>query len=243
MLALLLLALTQATTGPARVGPLEAWVERAASGACQLRLRNAGSPSVEAWTVTVRSDEARHVSIHRHDGWRDEFHLPSATLALTAGETRHFTVPEDGALGALTVRIHFVALPSGVAYGMPEPAAHVGDAAHERDRLVEARRAQAVEAQQHADRLDAAIARDGVARVLADRVASALLENEGTWNWWRIAEAARAAEARPPGDPSAPPALRAAIGLLREAHHRGMAPVALGEAEPMRPVAIGACTP
>lgn len=243
MLALLLLALLQGDTSGARVGPLEASVARAASGACRLHLRNAGPVPIEAWTVTVRSEAARHVSIHRHDGWRDPFHLPQATLQVAPGETRHFTVPEDGALGDLTVRIHFVVLASGVAYGMPTAAAHVGDAAHERDNLVEARRAQALEAQQHADRLEAALARDGVARVLADRVASALLENEGNWNWFRIAEAAKAAEARPPGDPAAPPALRAAIDLLREAHQKGMAPVTLAEVEPMRPVAIGTCTP
>ena len=47
----------QAPPPRAQVGPLQAWVARSESGACQLRLRNAGDTTVLAWTVTVRSEE------------------------------------------------------------------------------------------------------------------------------------------------------------------------------------------
>ncbi len=60
----------------AQVGPLQAWVARGASGACQLQLRNVGDTAVVGWTVTVHSEDARYISVFRHDGWRDEFHLP-----------------------------------------------------------------------------------------------------------------------------------------------------------------------
>lgn len=66
----------------AQVGPLQAWVARGASGACQLNLHNLGDTTVVAWTVTVHSENARFIAVFRHDGWRDRFHLPSAALTL-----------------------------------------------------------------------------------------------------------------------------------------------------------------
>jgi hypothetical protein len=238
-----LLASLHAQTPPARaqIGPLQAWVERSESGACQLRLRNAGDTTVLAWTVTVSSEDARYVSLFRHDGWRDEFHLPSARLDVPPGETRHFTVNEDGASGDLTVRVHFLASSSGVAHGMSEPAAHVGDAVAELAFLQARRRRQAAEAEDVLARLDAAIVEKGVATVLASALASSLLENEGDWNWWRVTQALLAAEALPAGDPKASAHLSAALDLLREARRRGNEPLTLTAAEPMAPLVVGRC--
>ena len=216
---------------------------RSESGACQLRLRNVGDTTVLAWTVTVSSEDARYVSQFRHDGWRDEFHLPSARLDVPPGETRTFTVNEDGALGDLIVRIHFLALSSGIAHGMSEYAAHVGDAAAEIGLLQARRRRQAAEAQDVVTRLDAAIVEKGVASVLASTLASSLLQNEGDWNWWRVTQAVLAAEALPAGSPKAATQLSAALDLLREAHRRGNEPLRLTVAEPMAPLVVGRCAP
>jgi hypothetical protein len=225
----------------AQVGPLQAWVARGASGVCQLNLRNVADTPVVAWTVTVRSDEARFVSVFRHDGWRDRFHLPAAGLTVVRGKTAHFTVNESGAIGALDVRIHLVVGEDNVAHGMAEPAAHVGAAPDELRSLQARRTQQAAEALARAEQIDAAVAREGVPSVLAARLASSTLENDGNWNWWRVAEEAKAAEALAPGSRAAAQRLSAALDLLREAHRRGTAPVTLRPADSMRPLAVGDC--
>jgi hypothetical protein len=232
-----------AQTDPARaqVGPLQAWVARAASGACQLQLRNVGDTAVVAWTVTVHSEDARYISVFRHDGWRDEFHLPSASLTVPPGVTKTFTVNEEGALGELAVRIHFLVRADDVAHGMAEHAAHVGGAAVELRGLRERRGRQAVQALALAEQIDEAVRQRGAAQVLASTLASSVLETDGDWNWWRIAEAMKAAEALPAGDRRAPGDLRAAVALLRDAHRRGTSEVTLMPAEPMQPIAIGRC--
>ncbi len=66
MLAALLSSVNgRAQPQPARaqVGPLQAWVARGASGACQLQLRNVGDTTVVGWTVTVHSEDARYISV------------------------------------------------------------------------------------------------------------------------------------------------------------------------------------
>ncbi len=225
----------------AQVGPLQAWVARGASGVCQVRLRNTGESIVEAWNVTVRSADARHTMIVEHDGWRDAYHLPSAALRLQPGDTRAFTVHEDGAAGDLDVEIHLVVQADGTAYGMEAASSHVARGERILARMIEGRRKVAEEAERHVDIVQASIGRDGVARVLAHRVASSTLENEGDWNWWRVREVIEAAEALPPGDPAAADRLSAALDLLREAHRRGMAPVALAHTDPLMASAVGRC--
>jgi hypothetical protein len=224
----------------AQVGPLEAWTARGDTGTCQLRLRNQGGPDVMAWTVTVRSEQARHTTQYRHDGWRDDFHLPAAALRIPSGETKAFTVREDAARGDLTVRIHLLVLADGVAHGMPEPAAFVGSAAEELRRVQERRSAIAAQALAIADKAEAAIRQHGVQHVLRTALASSLLDTESDWNWWRIDEAVRAAEARLP-DAAAAADLDAALDLLREAHRQGTSGVTLQPAEPMRPEVVGTC--
>lgn len=239
------LASLHAHTPPprAQVGPLQASVARSESGACQLRLLNVGDTTVVAWTVTVQSEDARYVSAFRHDGWRDAFHLPTSILRLPSGETRSFTVNEEGALGDLTVRIHFLALTNGVAYGMSESAAYVGPAAAELTLLVERRRRQAAEALAVVEKVEAALAEQGVAKVLASKLASSILETDGDWNWWRVSQDVKAAETLRSHDPKAAAALSAALDLLREAHRQGNTPITLTAAEPMAPLVAGNCTP
>ena len=227
----------------AQVGPLRAWVARGDSGACQLELHNTGTSPVVAWTVTVRSEQARHVTVFRHDGWRDEFHLPASALQVPPGFTKAFTVDEAAAAGALVVRIHLLVLGSNVAHGMREGAAHIGAADEELGRLTARRQAVAAEARQITDRVEAALRERGIAAVLSTRLTSSILESDGDWNWWRIAEAAKAAEAKAADDPDAAAGLRAALDLLRDAHRVGMAPVTLIPAEPMQAAAVGTCTP
>jgi hypothetical protein len=241
--ALLSSANGYAQTQPARaqVGPLQAWVARGASGACQLQLRNVGDTAVVAWTVTVHSEDAHYISVFRHDGWRDAFHLPSASLHVPPGETRSFTVGEDGAIGDLTVRIHLLVLANDLAHGMAEYAAHVGGADDELRGLQDRRRGQAVQALAVAEKIDEAVRQQGAAQVLASKLASSVLETDGDWNWWRITEAVKAAEALPAGDPKAPADLSAALDLLREAHRQGTAAVTLRAVEPMHPVVVGSC--
>jgi hypothetical protein len=231
----------QTQAARAQVGPLQAWVARGASGACQLQLRNVGDTAVVGWTLTVHSDDARYISVFRHDGWRDEFHLPSASLTVPPGETRTFTVNEQGALGDLAVRIHFLVLADDIAHGMALYAAHVGGADDELRGLQGRRRGQAVQALGVAEKIDEAVRQQGAAQVLAAKLASSVLETDGDWNWWRIMEGVKAAEALPAGDPKAAADLSAALGLLREAHRRGTAAVTLRAAEPMQPLAIGRC--
>lgn len=226
----------------AQVGPLQAWVARDASGVCQLTLHNVAEIAVVAWVVTVHSEEARYISSFRYDGWRDPFHGATASLAVAPGGTQIFHVGEDGALGDLAVRIHLLVLDTDVAHGMPEYAAHTGGAAAELRSLQDRRRTLAAEALALAEKIDAAIARLGMVSVLASRLASSALENEGDWNWWRVAEAAKAAEALPPASLQAATGLSAALNLLREAHRRGTAPVTLHLADPMSPLAMGSCS-
>ncbi len=126
---------------------------------------------------------------------------------------------------------------------MSESAAYVGDAAAELGLVQARRRRQAAEAQDVVARLDAAIAAQGVAKVLASTLASSLLQDEGTWNWWRVAQAALAAEALPAGNPKAAAHLSEALNLLREAHRRGNEPLTLTAAEPMAPLVVGRCVP
>jgi hypothetical protein len=141
------------------------------------------------------------------------------------------------------VRIHFVVLATNVAYGLSEQAAHIRPADAERRTLQDSRQRQAAEALAHAQRIDAAIAERGLARVLASGRASTLLESDGEWNWWQVSQAMKAAEALPPASPQAAAALSAALDLLREAHRRGNAPIALEQADTMHPVASGRCQP
>jgi hypothetical protein len=227
----------------AQVGPLQAWVARAASGVCQLNLHNVADVTVVAWTVTVRSEDARFISVFRQDGWRDRYHLPSAALTLSRGDTTHHTVNEDGALGALEVRIHLLVREDDVAHGMAEYAAHVSPAPIELRSLQERRRSQASQALALAHKIDGAIAREGVAAVLASKLASSALDNDGDWNWWHVSEAVKAAEALSPTSPKAAADLSAALDRLRDAHRRGTAPMTLHLADPMRPLAVGRCDP
>lgn len=157
--------------------------------------------------------------------------------------TQRFTVGEDGALGDLAVRIHLLVLDTDVAHGMAEYAAHTRDATAELRSLQEHRGRQAAAALARAEAIDASIAQRGVVSVLSSTLASSTLENGGDWNWWRVAKAAKAAEALPPGSPQGAAGLSAALHLLREAHRRGTAPVTLQLADPMRLLAVGRCDP
>jgi hypothetical protein len=157
-------------------------------------------------------------------------------------ETRVFTVAEEGALGHLRVEIHLVVRADGQAHGMAEWSSHVAPAARVLARMLDRRRQTALEALGLAEKADAAIGLQGAAQVLASKFVSTMLETDGDWNWWRITEGAKAAEAMPAGDPKAFADLSAAIDLLREAHRRGTDVVTLTPAEPMHPVAVGTCT-
>ncbi len=148
---------------------------------------------------------------------------------------------EDGAIGDLTVRIHFLVLANDLAHGMAQYAAHVGGASDELRGLQDRRRGPAVQARAAAEKVDEAVRQRGAAQVLASKLASSVLETDGDWNWWRISEAVKAAEALPVTDQKASTDLSAAIALLREAHRRGTAVVTLTPAEPMHPVAVGSC--
>ena len=225
----------------AQVGPLQAWVARGGPGPCQLRLHNTGDTTVVAWTVTVQSEDARYVSVFRHDGWRDRYHPASVNLDVPPGRARSLTVNEEGAVGDLTVRIHLLVLSSGIAHGMSVHATHIGNAGEELGLLHARRRRQAAEAQHVVARLDAAIAKQGIATVLASTLASSLLHDEGDWNWWRVTQAVLAAEALPAGSAKAAARLSAALDLLREAHRRGNESLTLKVAEPMAPFAVGRC--
>lgn len=227
----------------AQVGPLQAWVARDASGVCQLTLHNAADTPVVAWVVTVHSEEARHISSFRHDGWRDSFDGATPSLSVVPRGIQRFSVGEDGALGDLAVRIHLLVLDTDVAYGMAEYAAHTRGAVGEIRALHEHRGRQAAAALALAERIDAAIAELGVVRVLASKLASVTLENEGDWNWWRVAEAARAAEALRPDSQEAAAGLPVVPSLLREAHRKGTGLIRLRRADPMRPLVIGRCDP
>lgn len=243
-LAVPLAVLLQTAPDTARVGPLEVSVGRNAFGACQLRLHNAGAMAIEAWRVSVRSDEARRTTIERRDAWRDPFHLPLEASRLDPGETVTRPLAEAGAVGPLQIRIHLVVRADGVAHGMAEAEAYTSAAPRELELLVERRRPQATEALALATRTEAAIAVDGVATVLARRQLSTLLDTEGDWNWWQVREQARAAEALATTAPSAAAAqLAGAIALLKTAHRVGTAGLTLAVAEPMQPRAVGRCDP
>lgn len=238
----LLSMLLQASAAPrAQVGPLQAWTARSATGVCQLRLRNTGDEPIEAWTVTVRSDTARHTTIVRQDHWRDTYHLPLAAARVEPGETDAFTIAEAAARGALTVRIALLVRSDGVAYGAAEQVPGVGDADDERLGVVTRRTREAEEARQLADVIEARLASDGLVPMFEARRLSTLLESEGDLNWWRIRELVLSAEAAPAGDPSGPARIRDAIALLRDAHRKGTTPIALHRAEPMQPMVVGTC--
>lgn len=226
---------------PAQVAGLQASVARDASGACQLRLRNTGSTEIVAWVVTVQSHDARYISQFRHDGWRDRYHLPSTSVTLARDGTQRFTVREGGARGILEVRIHLVIHADDVAYGMSEHAAHTGGAEILLRRVQEVRARQADEALDLAGKIDALIDDQGLAKVLSSKAASALLQSDGTWNWWRITQAFHAAESRAPGDMEAMADVSSAFDLLREAGRTGKAPITLARGEPMQPLGIGEC--
>ena len=228
----------------ARVGPLEVSVGRNAFGACQVRLHNAGEVAIEAWRVSVRSDEARHTTVERRDAWRDPFHLPLEASRLDPGETVTRPLAEAGAVGPLQIRIHLVVRADGVAHGMAEAEAYTNEAPRELALLIDRRLPQASEALDMATRTEAAIAVDGVATVLARRQLSTLLDTDGDWNWWQVREQARAAEALATTDPSAAAAqLAGAIALLKTAHRVGTAGLTLAAVEPMQPRAVGRCDP
>ena len=225
----------------AQVGPLQAWMARDASGTCQLRLRNTGAVPIDAWTITVRSDDAHYVTIVREDHWRDAYHLPIAAGRIEPGETDAVTIHEDGAIGALTVRVALLVRSDGVAYGSPEAVPGIGDAADERRSLATRRIREAEEARQLADAIEARLASDGLVPMFEARRLSTLLESAGDLNWWRVRERVLAAEAAPAGDPSGPARVREAIALLREAHRKGTAAIVLHRAEPMQPMVVGTC--
>lgn len=237
-----LLSLLQADAAPrAQLGPLQAWTARSASGVCQLRLRNAGDVPIEAWTVTVRSDEARHTTIVREDHWRDAYHVPLAAARIEPGETDAFTIQEDAARGPLTVRIALHVRSDGVALGNPEMVPGVGTGADERRWLVTRRAREAAEAVLLADRIEGRLAADGLVPMFEARRISALLDAEGDLNWWRVRELVLSAEAAPPGDPAGPARIREAVALLRDAARKGSLGVDLHPADPARPVVVGAC--
>lgn len=225
----------------AEVGPLRAWMARSASGACQLRLRNAGDVPLEAWTLTVHSADARHTTIVREDHWRDAYHLPLGASRIEPGETDAFTIPEDGALGPLVIRVALIVRSDGVAFANPEAVPGVGTGHDERRNTVARRMREATEAKQLADAIDARLASDGVVPMFEARRISALLEAQGNRNWWRISDLVAAAERLPAGDRSGSARVREAVGLLRDAHRKGSAEVILQRADPMRPVAVGTC--
>lgn len=225
----------------AQVGPLQAWTARSASGGCQLLLRNVGDVPIEAWTVTVRSEDARHTTIVREDHWRDAYHLPLSASRIEPGATNAFTIQDAAARGALTVRIALLVRSDGVAYGNPEQVPAVGDADHERRGLVTRRVREAEEARQLADAIAARMASDGLVPMFEARRLSALLESEGDLNWWRVRELVLAAEAAPPGDAGAAARVREAVSLLREADRKGTMEIVLQRAEPLRPMVVGAC--
>jgi hypothetical protein len=227
----------------ARVGPLEAWVGPDASGACQLHLRNVGDVPLEAWRVSVRSDDARRTTIVAHDGWRDPFHMPLEESQVEPGETVSIAVLGNAARGALTVRVHLVVRIDDIAHGDPEATGATGDAAFELRQLLDRRRGAAAEALAAAEATESAIASEGIDRVLATRRLSERLDTTGDWNWWEVTQQALAAEAAAARDPlGAARALRSAIALLREAHRRGTALIVLQPAEPARFVAAGRCS-
>lgn len=237
-----LLSLLQADAAArAQLGPLQAWTARSASGVCQLRLRNAGEVPIEAWTVTVRSDQARHTTIVREDHWRDAYHVPLAAARIEPGETDAFTIQEDAASGALTVRIALLVQSDGVAVGSAEMVPGVGTGADERGWLATRRAREAAEAGQLADAIEARLASDGLVPMFEARRISALLEAEGDLNWWRVRELVLAAEASRRGDASAERQLKQAIALLREAQGKGAAEVVLREAAPSQSMAVGTC--
>jgi hypothetical protein len=241
-LLLVLLAMLQPDVPPrAQVGPLQAWTARSATGVCQLRLRNTGDVPIEAWTVTVRSEEARHTTIAREDHWRDAYHLPLSAARVEPGETDAFTIADQAARGALTVRIVLLVRSDGVAYGTPEPVPGVGDADDERRGLVTRRTREAEEARQLADAIEARMASDGLVPMFEARRLSALLDAQGDLNWWRVRELVVGAEAAPAGDQGAASRVREAVGLLREAHRKGTADIVLQRAEPLRPMVVGRC--
>ena len=226
---------------PAAVGPLRAWVARSASGACQLRLRNTGDVPLEAWTVTVQSADARHTTIVRDDHWRDAYHLPLGASRIEPGETDAFPIPEDGALGDLTIRVALLVRSDGVAFANPESVPGVGTGDDERRGVVTRRTREAMEARRLADAIEARLASDGLVPMFEARRISSLLEAEGDLNWWRVSELVAAAERLPAGDRSGAARVREAVALLREAQRRGSAEVALHRADPLRPVAVGRC--
>lgn len=240
-LALWLFLLQPAPDEQAAVGPLRAWMARSASGVCQLRLRNVGSAPIEAWTVTVRSADARHTTIVRQDHWRDAYHLPLAASRIEPGDTDAFTIQEDAAVGPLTIRVALVVQSDGIAFGTPDVVPGVGTADDERRSLVARRANEAAEAAQLADAIEGRLATDGLVPMFEARRLSALLEATGELNWWRVRELVLAAEASAPGDASAESRIREAIALLRDAHRRGRAEVTMQRAEPLRPVAVGRC--
>ncbi|BCS35890.1 hypothetical protein TBR22_A51250 [Luteitalea sp. TBR-22] len=227
----------------ARVGPLEAWVGANAFGACQLHLRNVGTVPIEAWRVSVRSEETRHTTIAAHDGWRDRFHMPLEESQLDPGETVNVAVTGDATRGPLTVRVHLVVRGDDIAHGNPEAVGASGDAAFELRQLRDRRRGAAAEALAAADATEAAMRSEGVGRVLATRRLSERLDKAGDWNWWEVTQQALAAEAAAARDPiAAARGLRQALALLREAHQRGTAPITLQPAEPARFLVIGRCS-
>ena len=208
----------------ALVGPLEATVGRNIFGACQVRLRNVGEVPLEAWVVTVHSTDARHTTIVRHDGWRDAYHVPDRAITIARGETRAFTIDEDGARGTLDVEISLVVDAQGRAFGLTEPVRGLGTGPRVLQRIVDARRSAAGEARAHAEAIESALSVMGARTTLESRVLSRRLESDGEANWWRLREQTRAAEAAPAATGSIE-ALRQVVAELRRAHAQGMAAV------------------
>ena len=127
---------------------------------------------------------------------------------------------------------------------MSESAAYVGDAAAELGLVQARRRRQAAEAQDVVARLDAAIAEQGVAKVLASTLASSLLQDEGDVEL--VAGGSGRPRSRGPSrrqPESGRSHLSEALNLLREAHRRGNEPLTLTAAEPMAPLVVGRCVP